>query len=69
MPAGCTNILWYWKMIVGTDKAPVQGFNLMEIDENDKLAGQFVEFNSIAWSIDTGMPSCPSKMLRNADLL
>ena len=54
MPAGCTNILWYWRMIVGADEAQVQGFNLMEIDENNQLAGQYVEFNSIAWGIDTG---------------
>ena len=41
-------------MIVGTNAAPVQGFNLMEVDDNKKLAGQYVEFNSIAWGVDIG---------------
>jgi hypothetical protein len=54
MPAGCTNILWYWMMQVGIELAPVQGFNLMEIDENNKLLSQLIEFNSIAWAVDTG---------------
>ncbi|OCT46103.1 hypothetical protein CLCR_00510 [Cladophialophora carrionii] len=54
MPAGCTNILWYWKMQVGTDLVPVQGFNLMEVGENNKLLGQLIEFNSIAWAVNTG---------------
>ncbi|EXJ65582.1 hypothetical protein A1O7_01923 [Cladophialophora yegresii CBS 114405] len=54
MPAGCTNILWYWKMQVGTDLVPVQGFNLMEVGGNNKLLGQLIEFNSIAWAVNTG---------------
>jgi hypothetical protein len=53
MPAGCTHILWYWKMIIGMNAAPVQGFNLMEIRDG-QLAGQFVEFNNIAWGADIG---------------
>ncbi|KIW71772.1 hypothetical protein PV04_00009 [Phialophora macrospora] len=54
MPAGCTNVLWYWRMQVGIELAPVQGFNLMEVDENNKLLSQLIEFNSIAWAVDTG---------------
>ncbi len=53
MPAGCTNVLWYWKMYIGSEKLPIQGFNLMEVVDG-QLAGQYVEFNNIAWGIDTG---------------
>ncbi len=54
MVAECTNILWFWKMQIGAQVAPVQGFSLMEIDENHKILSQHLEFNSIAWGIDTG---------------
>ena len=66
--AGCTNIMWQWKMNVGTNAAPVQGFNLMETDGNDKLVGQYVEFNSFAWGVDTGKLSNPS-VLTISDIL
>ncbi|KAK5045361.1 hypothetical protein LTR84_009224 [Exophiala bonariae] len=54
MPAGCSNVLWYWQMIIGSRQAPVKGFNLFEIDEDGKIADMFVEFNNIGWGIDIG---------------
>lgn len=54
MPAGCSNVLWYWQMVIGSGQAPVKGFNLFEIDEFGKIANMFVEFNNIAWGLDIG---------------
>jgi hypothetical protein len=54
MPAGCTNVLWQWEMIVAQRIMPVKGFNLMVINEDGQLQTQYVEFNSIAWATDTG---------------
>ena len=61
MIADCTHILWYWRMQVGAQLEPVQGFNLMEIDENHKILGQYIEFNNIAWGVDTGGPDWSSE--------
>lgn len=55
-------------MLIGTNQAPVQGFSLMEVNGDKKLVGQFVEFNSLAWSIDTGVSGSPSQLLEVSDL-
>jgi hypothetical protein len=54
MPAGCNNVLWYWMMYVGLNTLPVRGMNLMQVNEDKQLLGQFLEFSSVAWGIDTG---------------
>jgi hypothetical protein len=62
MPAGCTNVIWFWKMFVGSEQLEVKGFNLMQISTSGQLLGQFVEFNSIAWGTDTGELSIVSAL-------
>lgn len=59
MPAGCSNVLWYWKMNIGSKQVPVQGFNLFEVDGDNKITDMFVEFNSIAWGLDIGESLAP----------
>ncbi|KIX06761.1 uncharacterized protein Z518_04737 [Rhinocladiella mackenziei CBS 650.93] len=54
MPAGCRNVLWYWTMNIGSEKIPITGMNLMEINDEKQIVNQFVEFNSIAWALDVG---------------
>lgn len=49
------NILWYWRFTaIGSKQVPVKGFNLFEINNKKQITGLYVEFNSIAWGIDTG---------------
>ncbi|KAK5048678.1 hypothetical protein LTR84_005769 [Exophiala bonariae] len=49
------NILWYWRFnAIGSKQLPVKGFNLFEINNKKQITGLYVEFNSIAWGIDTG---------------
>jgi len=49
------NIVWYWRFTaIGSKQVPVQGFNLFEISNKKQITGLYVEFNSIAWGIDTG---------------
>ncbi|KIX03557.1 uncharacterized protein Z518_07110 [Rhinocladiella mackenziei CBS 650.93] len=56
MVAGCTNVLWYWKFTgIGTKQLPINGFNLFEITPEKQIADMYVEFNNIAWGIDTGL--------------
>ncbi|OAL37259.1 hypothetical protein AYO20_03435 [Fonsecaea nubica] len=53
--AGCTNVLWYWKFLgVGSGQYEVKGFNLFAITPSLQLASANLEFNSIAWGLDTG---------------
>ncbi|KEF52448.1 uncharacterized protein A1O9_11689 [Exophiala aquamarina CBS 119918] len=53
--ASGNNIVWQWRFTaIGTKQLPVQGFNLFEISEKKQINGLYVEFNSIAWGIDTG---------------
>jgi hypothetical protein len=54
MPAGCSNVLWQWNMLVAQNIMPVKGFNLMVINGNGQMQTQYVEFNSIAWATDIG---------------
>lgn len=53
--AGCTKVLWYWKFLgIGSKQYEVQGFNLFTVDSNLQVSQVNLEFNSIAWGLDTG---------------
>ena len=53
--AGCTKILWYWIFAgIGTGQYEVKGFNLLTINGKGQLERINLEFNSIAWALDTG---------------
>jgi len=48
------NIVWFWTFNgIGLSKYPVKGFNLFRIDDNFQIYEANIEFNSIAWGIDT----------------
>ncbi|KIV95000.1 hypothetical protein PV10_02709 [Exophiala mesophila] len=54
-PAGNNLVIWYWKFTgIGSKQVPVRGFNLFEINKQKQITSLYVEFNSIAWGIDTG---------------
>ncbi|OAP54412.1 hypothetical protein AYL99_11513 [Fonsecaea erecta] len=53
--AGCTKILWYWNFFgVGSGQYEVKGFNLFTITPSLQIGQVNLEFNSIAWGLDTG---------------
>jgi hypothetical protein len=53
--AGCYKILWYWKFTgIGTGEYEIKGFNLFSISEAYQIDAINLEFNSIAWALDTG---------------
>lgn len=53
--AGCTKILWYWNFTgIGTGKYEVKGFNLFTLNSDNMIEKAHIEFNSIAWGLDTG---------------
>ena len=53
--AGCTKILWYWNFLgIGSAKYEVKGFNLFTVTDKLQIAQTNLEFNSIAWGLDTG---------------
>ncbi|KIW19501.1 hypothetical protein PV08_00073 [Exophiala spinifera] len=56
LPAGCTKVVWYWTFTgIGSKQLPVNGINIFDITPDKKqIAATYVEFNSIAWGIDTG---------------
>ncbi|EXJ71515.1 uncharacterized protein A1O5_05323 [Cladophialophora psammophila CBS 110553] len=65
LAAGCTKILWYWNFLgVGGAQYEVKGFNLFTITPSMRIAQVDLEFNSIAWGLDTGYqlvrPSSPA---------
>lgn len=54
--AGCTKVFWYWKFTgIGNRQIPINGMNLFDITTDMQIADMFVEFNNIAWGIDTGL--------------
>lgn len=54
-PAGNNMIIWYWKFTgIGSKQIPVKGFNLFEVNKQKQITALHVEFNSVAWGIDTG---------------
>jgi hypothetical protein len=63
--AGCNKILWYWLFTgIGSQQYEVKGFNLFTITPASQIAQVNLEFNSIAWALDTGyqviFPSSPA---------
>ncbi|KAF2861428.1 hypothetical protein K470DRAFT_35519 [Piedraia hortae CBS 480.64] len=54
LPAGCRKIVWHWRFPkVGSNEYPVKGFNLFTINDRGQISEADIEFNSIAWGIDT----------------
>ena len=48
-------ILWYWVFTgIGSGEYEVKGFNLFTLTASDQIAQVNLEFNSIAWGLDTG---------------
>jgi hypothetical protein len=45
---------------VGNGRYDIQGFNLFYLDEKKKIAGNDVEFNSLAWGVNSNQikPYC-----------
>ena len=53
--ADCNKIIWYWNFLdVGTSQYEVKGFNLFTLTSELKISQLNLEFNSIAWGLDTG---------------
>jgi len=53
--AGCTKVLWYWNFLgIGSGQYEIKGFNLFDITDAGQIAEVHLEFNSIAWGLDTG---------------
>jgi hypothetical protein len=58
--AGCDKILWYWNFLgVGSAEYEVKGFNLFTITSAMQIVTTNLEFNSIAWGLDTGYTIIP----------
>ncbi|KAI7546429.1 hypothetical protein KC331_g5623 [Hortaea werneckii] len=59
---GCNKIVWYWTFpYVGTGEYEVKGFNLFEINSQYQICKTYIEFNSIAWGLDSSQgPLCPT---------
>ncbi|KAK5055430.1 hypothetical protein LTR84_013180 [Exophiala bonariae] len=53
--AGSSKILWYWTFYgIGSGEYEVKGFNLFTITEKGQISTLNLEFNSIAWGLNTG---------------
>jgi hypothetical protein len=53
--SGCTKVLWYWVFTgIGTAQYEVKGFDLFSINSNLQIEKINLEFNSLAWALDTG---------------
>lgn len=53
--ANCKNIVWHWDFAgVGSGEYPVKGFNYFALDSKCQCSRLDLEFNSIAWGLDTG---------------
>ncbi|KAI6909593.1 hypothetical protein D0869_11382 [Hortaea werneckii] len=59
---GCNKIVWYWTFpYVGTGQYEVKGFNLFEINSQYQICKTCIEFNSIAWGLDSNQGLlCPT---------
>ncbi|RMZ12026.1 hypothetical protein D0860_03130 [Hortaea werneckii] len=59
---GCNKIVWYWTAPqIGTGEYEVKGFNLFEINSQYQICKTYLEFNSIAWGLNTNQgPLCPT---------
>ena len=53
--AGCDKILWYWNFLgIGKATYEIKGFNLFTITPAMQIITANLEFNSLAWALDTG---------------
>jgi len=53
--ANCNKVLWYWKFTgIGSEEYEIKGFNLFTITPAGQINQTNLEFNSIAWALDTG---------------
>ena len=53
--ASCNKVVWYWTFTgIGSKQIPINGINIFEINDQKQIADMYVEFNNIAWGIDTG---------------
>lgn len=53
--AGSCKILWYWTFFgIGTAEYEVKGFNLFSLTSDLQIQTLNLEFNSIAWGLNTG---------------
>lgn len=53
--AGCTKVLWHWNFTaIGSGQYEVKGFNLFDINAANQIELARIEFNSVAWALDTG---------------
>ena len=59
----CTRIMWHWLFPhVGSGQYEVKGFNLLTVNLFQQITRADIEFNSIAWGLDTQQiyQYCPS---------
>ncbi len=53
--ASCNEVVWYWTFTgIGSRQLPINGVNIFEITDKNRIGKVYVEFNNIAWGIDTG---------------
>lgn len=53
--SGCKKIVWFWRITgIGSKKYPIKGFNLFTLNDAQQIETVDLEFNSIAWGLDTG---------------
>ncbi|KAJ9664352.1 hypothetical protein H2198_000281 [Neophaeococcomyces mojaviensis] len=53
--ADCNSVLWYWNFLgVGSGQYEIKGFNLFTLNAAGQILTTELEFNSIAWGLDTG---------------
>ena len=54
-PAGQYHVIQYFRLdsVGNNQRIPILGFNLFELDKYGKLLKLFLEFDSLAYSIDT----------------
>lgn len=59
--SGCSKVLWQWQFTgVGTAEYPVKGFSLFTLNRKNLVVKTEIEFNSVAWGIDTHQLPCGS---------
>jgi hypothetical protein len=56
---GCNQMVWQWEFIGIGPQFRVRGMTLITVDQDNKVAEQYVEFNSLAWAIDIGFNVTP----------
>nr|POE75526.1 hypothetical protein CFP56_53638 [Quercus suber] len=52
---GCHSIVWRWQFNgVGSSRYPVSGFNYFDLTAFNQIHRLYVEFDSVAWGLNTG---------------